>query len=179
MSAVVYVLLQVMEQVLFLTTILLHRFIVETISSTNLEECINEGIKSFSTRMLKKQVLSEKHCLGKTDVVFTRDPLVADYVFIGPRNKNYVERWGNEDGLRTLGMYDAGIIWNNTNLWESQRQLFQKAINGKAIDQAVAIASDQAMQIFESASMKPQDVDVLNLMRKVHRITYLRLEHVH
>ena len=51
--------------------------------------------------------------LDGNPLILTKDPLVADYIFNGSNRGNYVQRPASDDGLKKLGMFCSGIIWNN------------------------------------------------------------------
>lgn len=54
------------------------------------------------------------HAPGRCDV--------ADQVFKSP---SFVNRLGSQHGLKQLGMYNEGIIWNNdTTGWQTKRKCY-------------------------------------------------------
>lgn len=53
-------------------------------------------------------------------------PDVAEAVF---KKKEFVHRLGTEWGLKEVGMFRQGIIWNNdATRWQTQRKLFQNGV---------------------------------------------------
>jgi len=46
--------------------------------------------------------------------------------------KNYIQRFGDPDGLKCLGMFDSGIIWNgHETKWRTLREYFQKGTKNR------------------------------------------------
>jgi hypothetical protein len=71
-------------------------------------------------------------------------------------SKNFHQRPAADAGLKKLGMYHRGIIWNNDlDAWHQGRSAFQRALNAQGIDQAkedLDICIKEALQSLQGES---------------------------
>ncbi|KAL7553947.1 hypothetical protein ACHAWF_018846 [Thalassiosira exigua] len=96
-------------------------------------------------------------------LVITKDPNIAHYIFKGKSRFNYVRRPASDEGLKRLGMYEQGLIWNNnTDIWKRIRGCFQEALNSKNIDHATSSIKTNADDILTEGAL-----DMMNVCRRL------------
>jgi len=104
-----------------------------------------------------------KRTLNGTKLLITKDPKVADYIFNGRSNTNYVRRPASVEGLKSLGMYNRGLIWNNSiPHWKKIRACFQEALCHENINKAA-----YNIEIESKDLLVEGEVDLMNLCRQL------------
>eukprot|EP00977_Amphora_coffeiformis_P014748 scaffold4223_cov189-Amphora_coffeaeformis.AAC.8 len=91
-----------------------------------------------------------------------------------PTKKNYVRRPTDDDGLRSLGMLNRGLIWNDDlPIWGKIRGCFQRALDRNALSCTVTNAKQECLALLNEQisphSIAQCDVamNLLDLSRKV------------
>lgn len=114
----------------------------------------------------------ERRLNGKQFII-TKDAELAAYIFNGPLKHNYVRRPASGEGLRRLGMYERGLIWNNNlSVWNTIRDCFQKALNNAALKEAEKVVQQEAKQLLDNCFVESQDNE--NSIVSNHENTALR-----
>ncbi|CAI2166738.1 1022_t:CDS:1 [Funneliformis geosporum] len=90
----------------------------------------------------------------------------------GTHASNFISRTGNDDGLKAIGMYQKGIIWNNdVPKWTLQRRIFQSGLSSNVRKKAFDVALENARQEIKGIKATAQDnntvptIDLLNFLR--------------
>ena len=70
------------------------------------------------------------------ETIITKDKEIMIHI-MRANPSNYATRFGNELGLKIIGMYDRGIIWNTfVDKWKKQRKIFQIGVRNEILENA-------------------------------------------
>lgn len=70
------------------------------------------------------------------ETIITKDKDIIIHI-MRTNPKNYATRFGNHEGLKIIGMYDRGIIWNTVlEKWKQQRKIFQIGVRNEVLENA-------------------------------------------
>jgi len=129
-----------------------------------IEQLLADGIPTCTAKLLNSSGTDfERRVINGRGVIISTNNVLAKYIFDGPRNFNFIHRFGYEEGLFRLGMHNAGIIWNNDETGSQLRKIFQNFMKEKDIKRACAIAAAVCRLVFSTGG----NVDVLDQLRKV------------
>ena len=113
--------------------------------------------------------------IGGIDTLVTNSSQVAHEIFKS-KGKFFTQRLGNDEGLEHLGMKGRGLIWNNdTEKWKGVRNVFRKALNKDALEEARKVAEREILAVVKEALQTSisNELNFLDLMRKVtFRVTH-------
>ncbi|CAG8800088.1 23689_t:CDS:1, partial [Racocetra persica] len=105
--------------------------------------------------------------------IITCDAEFAQQILCGVNSKNFIIRMGNDDGLKEIGMYQNGIIWNNdVSKWTLQKHIFQAGLDSNARHRASIIAVEKTQQEINRIKISAlkenvPTVDLLNVFRHI------------
>ncbi|CAG8586746.1 4784_t:CDS:1, partial [Racocetra fulgida] len=105
--------------------------------------------------------------------IITCDAEFAQQILCGVNSKNFIIRMGNDDGLKEIGMYQSGIIWNNdVSKWTLQKRIFQAGLDSNARQRASIIAIEKTQQEINRIKISAlkeniPTVDLLNVFRHI------------
>ncbi|CAG8536704.1 5563_t:CDS:1 [Gigaspora margarita] len=105
--------------------------------------------------------------------IITCDADFAQQILCGNNSKNFIIRMGNDHGLKEIGMFQHGIIWNNDiTKWTLQKRIFQVGLASNAREKAFKIAVEKTRQEInriKTSALKDNKptVDLLNVFRHI------------
>ncbi|CAG8483886.1 5459_t:CDS:1 [Diversispora eburnea] len=106
--------------------------------------------------------------------IVTCDAEFSQKILSGTESKNFIIRMGNKDGLKAIGMYKKGIIWNNdVSKWNLQRHIFQSGLSSDVRRKASIVARNitrQEIHRIKTSVRKDNTmptVDLINVLRHI------------
>ncbi|CAG8513939.1 18119_t:CDS:1 [Dentiscutata erythropus] len=106
--------------------------------------------------------------------IITCDAEFAQRILSDNNSKNFIIRMGNDHGLKEIGMYKNGIIWNNdVSKWTHQKHIFQAGLASNARQRAFNVAVEKTRQEInriKTSALKNNNtptVDLLNVFRHI------------
>ena len=68
--------------------------------------------------------------INGTETIIISHPDIARQVFMvgGVKNNPFTQRFGEDFGLKQIGMFEQGVIWNNSETWAKRHALFENAV---------------------------------------------------
>eukprot|EP01061_Rhynchopus_euleeides_P030382 TRINITY_DN504_c0_g3_i1.p1 TRINITY_DN504_c0_g3~~TRINITY_DN504_c0_g3_i1.p1 ORF type:complete len:446 (+),score=117.94 TRINITY_DN504_c0_g3_i1:63-1340(+) len=98
------------------------------------------------------------------DMIITSKPSLARHVF---RESSFHSRFGTDEGLKRLGMYECGVIWNNDRqTWNSARKHgFLAHLGNESLKKGADVAVHAMLQKLEKALEKGGPFDMLKAVR--------------
>jgi len=130
------------------------------------------GIPEASSYYLKKYGDTVHVWVCGEPTIVTNNPTVARHIFKN-NGINYTSRLGYDTGLKHIGMFENGIIWNNnTKIWKKLRLFFQNALNAKTLNSAIHASVSAAKNMtckLNELRQRTQDgrVETLNVLRRI------------
>jgi hypothetical protein len=143
-----------------------------------LDSFLTNGIPNTVAKILHTKGDCIKIQVNNKPMIVTSNPTVATHVF-KTNPSNYIERFCDDDGLKLLGMYDQGVIWNNNHdAWHKASKLFTNSITARSLEDSRAFVTTTTKILFSASVLvdEPTEVSVLNLCRRVrtaHLLTYI------
>eukprot|EP01060_Flectonema_neradi_P012183 TRINITY_DN19071_c0_g1_i1.p1 TRINITY_DN19071_c0_g1~~TRINITY_DN19071_c0_g1_i1.p1 ORF type:complete len:444 (+),score=67.32 TRINITY_DN19071_c0_g1_i1:1-1332(+) len=97
-------------------------------------------------------------------VLITSKPTLAENIF---RDRSFYYRFGTDEGLRRLGMFKQGVIWNNDHsTWHAARHHgFQPHLNTPSLNEGAELAAAAMKRYIDKAVSSNKPFDMLKALR--------------
>jgi len=116
-------------------------------------------VAAFSTEKKNNNI---RYPFGRRTFIIT-DRTAADHIL---RSMNYSARFAFDYGLKILGMYKKGLIWNNDHrCWKKNRAAFQKGLSSTNMKNVVAFAKENVKLVFPHVRKSDDKINMLNALR--------------
>jgi hypothetical protein len=105
--------------------------------------------------------------------ILTCDANLIQEFLSGTNSTNFISRMGNDDGLKAIGMFKKGIVWNNDiKRWVIQKRAFQNGLTSEVRQKASVVAKESTQQeilLIKNAARENNvsTVDLLNVVRHI------------
>jgi len=97
------------------------------------------------------------------------DAAIAKEIF--ESGSNFSTRFGDNEGLRRLGMHSHGVIWNTDySSWHGTRKCFQKSLSADCLNSAIGVAAKATISKFyelDNLVEAKKNVDLLQILRSI------------